>query len=168
MVPPTVDTGDESVVAMAGFFWSSFRRCSCHHLKAEVSATETSWTTVCTHAIIYYYGYTSDEWKDDDSIAESKTPTWCAGHVSCQQLKETDELATCVTVAVDLPLALWGELALLPVPLAFPSRPLWWRICRCWPGRRQHWRGCLPWIQGQHSSKQRKRFSTTFTYSNIS
>lgn len=28
MVPPTVDTGDESVVAMAGFFCSSFRRCS--------------------------------------------------------------------------------------------------------------------------------------------
>lgn len=27
-VPPAVETGDESVVAIAGFLWSSFRRCS--------------------------------------------------------------------------------------------------------------------------------------------
>lgn len=28
MVPPVVETGEESVVAIVGFFWSSFRRCS--------------------------------------------------------------------------------------------------------------------------------------------
>lgn len=28
MVPPAVVTGEESVVAVAGFFWSSFRRWS--------------------------------------------------------------------------------------------------------------------------------------------
>lgn len=28
IVPPVVDKGEESVVAIAGFFWSSFRRCS--------------------------------------------------------------------------------------------------------------------------------------------
>lgn len=28
MVPPIVETGEESVVTALGFFWSSFRRCS--------------------------------------------------------------------------------------------------------------------------------------------
>lgn len=37
MVPSTVETGEESVVAVAGFFWSSFRRCSYHNLEASFS-----------------------------------------------------------------------------------------------------------------------------------
>lgn len=37
MVPPTVETGEESVVAAPGFFWSSFRRCSLK--KSELSVT---------------------------------------------------------------------------------------------------------------------------------
>lgn len=32
MVPPAVETGDESVVATAGFLWSSFTRCSWNYI----------------------------------------------------------------------------------------------------------------------------------------
>lgn len=37
MVPSAVETGDESVVPGAGFFWSSFRRCSYNNLEGSVS-----------------------------------------------------------------------------------------------------------------------------------
>lgn len=42
MVPPNVETGEESVVAVAGFFWSSFRRCSYNNKEASVSNMEAN------------------------------------------------------------------------------------------------------------------------------
>lgn len=35
-VPPAVKTGDESVVAAAGFLWSSFRRCSYNYFESSI------------------------------------------------------------------------------------------------------------------------------------
>lgn len=37
MVPPTMETGEESVVTAPGSFWSSFRRCSYINQEASVS-----------------------------------------------------------------------------------------------------------------------------------
>lgn len=47
IVPPTVETGEESVV---GFFWSSFSRCSYNNLEASVSNMQTN-LYLTTHSV---------------------------------------------------------------------------------------------------------------------
>lgn len=44
-----------------------------------------------------------------------------------------------------VPLVPSDDSVLHPGLPAFLAHPLWWKICQCWPERRQPWTGCWPW-----------------------
>lgn len=148
MVPPIVETGEESVVTALGFFWSSFRRCSFNNENEDQKHRG--------QAFCFNLGVQRDEkyvererrWRP-----KAKTEAGMLGlhrihvrplnHRNAQQLRICNRCFVCAFDLImryrkywpndmtslnfkeNVLLVLLGEPALLPGPPVFPSRPLW-------------------------------------------